>query len=104
MFRQPKGQHGYFVWKIKQLNAIELVKTNHAVYDHQHPILPLAKPLQFQNVHLQQTERFIRNDQKVATATGRVEKLHAAHPVQQRISLLHDGSALFGIFRYCDTP
>ena len=89
--------------KVEQLDAVELIETDHAVIHQQHTALSLAKPLQFQDVHLQEAEGLVGNDQKVATAASRIKELHAAHTLQQGITLFHDGTVLFVIILSLNT-
>ena len=84
-------EHGHLVGEVEQFNAIELAETDDAVVDKHDFTLRRTFALQSEDVHLQKPQRLVGDDEEVAAATGRVEELHLAHALQQRLALALDG-------------
>ena len=95
MLGQPEGEHGDLVRKVEQLDAVELADAYYRPHDRADGALtPIAKLLQTEDIHLQQAERLIGDDEEVAATAGGVEEFHAADAVQQFVAFADDGLAV----------
>ena len=95
MLGQPEGEHGDLVWEVEQLDAIELADAYYRPQDRADGTLAaFAELLQTEDVHLQQAERLIGDDEEVAATAGGVEEFHAADAVQQFVAFADDGLAV----------
>lgn len=91
---EPEAEHGHFVREVEQFDAVELAETDDAVIHEQDFALGRTLALQGEDVHFEETQRLVGDNQEVTAAAGGVEKLHAAHAPKQSLALALHGLAL----------
>ena len=94
MLGKPEGEHRHLVGEVEQFNAIELVETDAGTIDEVEHLLGYALLAKAQDVHLQEAQLLVGDNQEIATAARRVEELHLAHAPQQSVATLDDGLVL----------
>ena len=90
MLGEPEGEHGHLVREVEQFDAIELTEADDAVIHKQDFTLRGTFALQREDIHLEETQTLVGDDEEVATTASRIEELHAAHALQQGIATLLD--------------
>ena len=74
--------------EVEQFNAVELAEADDAVIHKQDFTLWGTFALQGKDVHFEETQTLVGDNQEVATTTGRIKELHLAHALQQGITFL----------------
>ncbi len=94
MLGQPKGEHRHLVGEVEQLDAIELVEADAGTVYEVYHLLGLALLAKAQDVHFQEAQLLVCDNQEIATAAGWVEELHLAHAQQQTVAPCDDRLAI----------
>ena len=102
MLGEPQREHGHLVGEVEELDAIELVEGDVSAVAEVHYSVAAALLLQPDDVHLEEAQCLVGDDEEVAAAAGGVEKFHAAHAQAQLMAALDDGAAVVKEFARAD--
>ena len=95
MLGKPKRKHGYLVREVEKLYSIELLQTDARTIDKIEHLLKRTFLAKMQNIHFEQAQLLISDNQEITTTTSWVEELHLAHSYHQLIATINNWSALF---------
>ena len=94
MLGKPKRKHGYLVREVEKLYSKELFQTDARTIDKVEHLLLRTFLAEMQNIHFEQAQLLISDNQEITTTTSWVEELHLAHSYHQPIATINDWSAL----------
>ena len=97
MLGKPKRKHGYLMREVEKLYSIELLQTDARTIDKIEHLLWRTFLAKMQNIHFEQAQLLISDNQEITTTTSWVEELHLAHSYHQLIATINNWSALFNL-------
>ena len=94
MLGKPKRKHGYLVRKIEKFNSKELFQTDARTINKIEHLLLRTFLAEMQNIHFEQAQLLISDNQEITTTTSWVKELHLAHSYHQPVATFDNWSAL----------